>query len=71
MNIRTRIGKLETAIGRCLSAREMSEAQLEAVIRKAEGLGGDVEITDELLRLLSGQAHSAEAATQGVGNGNS
>ena len=58
MNIRIRIGKLETAIGRCLSAREMSEAQLEAVIRKAERLGDDVEITDELLHSLSGQVHA-------------
>ena len=58
MNIRTRIGKLETAIGHCLSAREMSEAQLEAVIRKAERLGDDVEITDELLHSLSVQVHA-------------
>lgn len=58
MNIRARVGRLETAIGRCLSAREMSDAQLEAVIRKAAGLGDDVELTNELLQQLSTQVHT-------------
>ena len=64
MNIRTRIGKLETVIGCCLSAREMSDAQLEAVIRKAERLGGDVEITDEMLQSLSCQVHAEVTGDQ-------
>ena len=64
MNIRTRIGKLETAIGRCLSARDMSDAELEALIRKVEGLGNDVEITDELLYSLSDQVHAEVTGDQ-------
>lgn len=64
MNIRARVGKLEMTIGRCLSAREMSQAQLEAVIKKARGLGDDVEITDALLHSLSGQVHAEVAGDQ-------
>lgn len=58
MNIRTRIGKLEITVGRCLPLRELSDAQLEARIRAAAGLGDDVQLTDELLRALSEDAHA-------------
>ncbi len=57
MNIRTRIGKLELTVGRCLPLRELSDAQLEARIRAAAGLGDDVELTDDLLHKLSIDAH--------------
>jgi hypothetical protein len=49
MNIRARIGKLETTIIRYLSVREMSNAQLEARIRLLTGIADDVELTDALL----------------------
>lgn len=61
MNIRTRIGKLEITVGRCLPLRELSDAQLETRIRAAAKLGDDVELTDELLHALSIDAHAVLA----------
>lgn len=59
MNIRARVGKLETIVGRYLPLRELSDAQLEARIRTAAGLGDDVELTDELLHQLSTDVRAA------------
>jgi hypothetical protein len=53
MNIRPRIGKLETTVGRWVSLQELSDAELEAKIRKAAGLGDDDELTEDLLHALS------------------
>ena len=53
MNIRKRIGKLESAVGRWQCLQELSDAELEVRIRKAGGIGDDRELTDDLLHSLS------------------
>lgn len=53
MNIRARIGKLEMTVGRWQCLQELSDAELEARIRKAGGLDDSVALTDDLLQNLS------------------
>lgn len=61
MNIRSRIGKLETTVGRWVSLQELSDAELEAKIRKAAGLGADDQLSDDFLHTLSIQGPAALA----------
>ena len=60
MNIRKRIGLLENTVGRRRPLQELSEAELEAIIRKGAGLGDGEELTDDLLYRLSMERTSAE-----------
>lgn len=64
MNIRSRIGKLETTVGRWVSLQGMSDAELEATIRKAAGLGADDRLPDDFLHALSIQGPTALAGAQ-------
>lgn len=61
MNMRSRIGKLETTVGRWVSLHELSDAELEARIRKAAGLGAYDQLPDDFLHAMSIQGPAALA----------
>lgn len=64
MNIRSRIGKLEMTVGRWQCLQELSNAELEARIRKAGGLDDSVALTDDLLHNLRMGAHMVIAGVR-------